>query len=382
MSQATSSSSTSYRYALFAAAAVVVGGIAWKWCKSRQPSAIHRSDDEKDISIKRTETKTSEDIGEEFTFSVSDDVRKLFAKYCGVSDDQTIIQRVEQARTEATRIQPYRCIREYRFVYPRICVHPYYLKLLWEINNKRILDIGCCMGTDIRQLILDGASAQNVMGVELEEEFIRVGYQLFGDPKKMADRFIICDVLSLDVENQNMALSSFLYPRANSVQSLSRKNLNAPGGPGLGVDVATPQQLDAIYCGSVFHLLDKEQSYALARTAFRFLSTSAAYCGASSTPFAISSPTSSSGSSLRVSGRGVFFGRTVGSGSDKAFDRTNPRAKSKSQLRYMHSVASLRKMLVDVGFVNVEVTVGAPFSPRQEEDGKPLTMLFFTAFLP
>jgi len=308
--------------------------------------------------------------GESSGFRLSSDTAKLFAKYNGVTDEQEICRRVETARSEAMKHFPYRCIREYRFAYPRIMMHPYYNKLLWELNNKRILDIGCCTGTDIRQLVIDGAKTENLLGVDIEDGYFSVGFNLFGDKDKMQHRFAMVDVLSTDVENQNMALSQFLYPRPSAKSGVS--------------ETLGPQALDAVHCGSVFHLLNKEQCYVLSRAAFRFLSTSAAYCGVSSSPYAISSPTSKSGSSSRVAGRGVFFGRTVGSASEESFDRSGPGVNT-PQLRYMHSTDSFKKMLTDVGFVNVECLVGSrdlPFDTAVEGDPTKMAMLYFVGFLP
>lgn len=43
------------------------------------------------------------------------------------------------------------------------------------------LDVGACLGQDVRKLIHDGAPASSVAGAELSATFIRLGYELFRD---------------------------------------------------------------------------------------------------------------------------------------------------------------------------------------------------------
>jgi 2-polyprenyl-3-methyl-5-hydroxy-6-metoxy-1,4-benzoquinol methylase len=78
----------------------------------------------------------------------------------------------EQAN--AMKIFPYPCIASYSFLTTRICKNPFYLSLLQEIPMKRVLDIGCCVGSDVRRIITDGVSIENVVGVDLEEGILLV----------------------------------------------------------------------------------------------------------------------------------------------------------------------------------------------------------------
>lgn len=57
------------------------------------------------------------------------------------------------------------------------------------------LDIGCCLGQDIRKLVADGAPSENLYGAELMGDFIQLGYDLFW-------------VMQADVLNPNSQLQS------------------------------------------------------------------------------------------------------------------------------------------------------------------------------
>ncbi|CAN8105283.1 unnamed protein product [Discula destructiva] len=57
------------------------------------------------------------------------------------------------------------------------------------------LDIGCCVGQDIRKLVADGAPAQQLYGAELQPEFIDLGYDFFQDRETLSSKFMQADVL-------------------------------------------------------------------------------------------------------------------------------------------------------------------------------------------
>jgi hypothetical protein len=42
-------------------------------------------------------------------------------------------------------------------------------------NGENFLDLGCCLGQEIRKLVFDGAPSVNTYGSDLHGEFISVG---------------------------------------------------------------------------------------------------------------------------------------------------------------------------------------------------------------
>jgi SAM-dependent methyltransferase len=93
---------------------------------------------------------------------------------------------------------PYPCVGEFGFLdlnlseraaYPRI------LEKLQASESARHLDIGCCVGQDIRKLVHDGVPSEQIVGLELEKPFVDLGYELFRDGDKMNARFVIANML-------------------------------------------------------------------------------------------------------------------------------------------------------------------------------------------
>ena len=67
-------------------------------------------------------------------------------------------------------------------------------------NSETLLDLGCCFGQDLRQLIADGAPAGNMCGLDIERPLIDVGYDLFRDRGKLKATFIVGDVYNPDTD--------------------------------------------------------------------------------------------------------------------------------------------------------------------------------------
>ena len=71
-----------------------------------------------------------------------------------------------------------------------------YPRLLRRLRaGDRFLDIGCCLGQDIRKLVYDGVPGQNLAGAELNGGFIDLGYELFRDRDTLEARFVTADIL-------------------------------------------------------------------------------------------------------------------------------------------------------------------------------------------
>lgn len=85
---------------------------------------------------------------------------------------------------------PYPCIGVFRFIDfgAHLCpVYPDVLKRL--AAGQTLLDLGCCFGQDLRKLVFDGASSDNLLGVDLHAEFHDLGYELFRDKDTLKARF-------------------------------------------------------------------------------------------------------------------------------------------------------------------------------------------------
>jgi len=149
--------------------------------------------------------------------------------------DSEIKQKVLEFQQRALEVCNYPCLQRYQFVIPKIFDHPIYSSLIEpRIQDVTVLDIGSCMGTDLRALISKGAKPANIAGIEIEEEFIRLGFEFFADESEIMRRMF------------------------HSTSAL----IDSP--------VAIPQQLepfkkrfDFVYLGNILHLLSLAEQKSL-----------------------------------------------------------------------------------------------------------------------
>ncbi|KAG7086729.1 hypothetical protein E1B28_002662 [Marasmius oreades] len=124
-----------------------------------------------------------------------------------------VIRRIGKARELGMKIAPHTCIRESIFAEPRIDHHFLYESVLEEARKpgptpKRLVDVGCCMGSDIRKLIFDGFEAENVLGIDLEKGYFDLGVMMYNEYSKSPFEFREADVLSKDFCRFNPGLES------------------------------------------------------------------------------------------------------------------------------------------------------------------------------
>jgi hypothetical protein len=70
-----------------------------------------------------------------------------------------------------------------------------YPKVLQRLQaGEKFLDLGCCFGQEIRQLVFDGAPSVNTYGSDLWDDFFSIGYELFRDKDRLQTTFIAANV--------------------------------------------------------------------------------------------------------------------------------------------------------------------------------------------
>ena len=211
--------------------------------------------------------------------------------------DAEILQLVNQAHDQAVaKAHPYRCIKEYQFCYPRVMLHPHYAQLIQhnaKVGELRVLDVGSCMGSDLRQMILHGVKPEHALGLELEQDLIDIGLDgLYKDRAALQQSFTTQNVLDDGFLESNSQFAAF---------------------HSAGIDV--------VYCGSVYHLLEEAPTHTLSAHLYKLLSPG-----------------------------GVLFGRTVGS----LLDTRPVDANWNGRSRFLHSAHTFKTMLLQYGFVDVE----------------------------
>lgn len=81
------------------------------------------------------------------------------------------------------------------FLSPSISQHPAYSTILSRLKDgEKLLDIGCYLGTDLRQLLIDGAPQEQLYGTDIVNHW-DLGYELFQDKDKFHVRYLESDLL-------------------------------------------------------------------------------------------------------------------------------------------------------------------------------------------
>lgn len=171
----------------------------------------------------------------EDTVVVPDEFRTLLVKYSHISPDKvdehvlqvvscspyltfldirgrTSLKHHTMQRNRAWEVHPYPCLGQFRFLELNLAHRPgdLYARLLSLLTTSTtpspsslsgpplFLDVGACLGQDLRKLIADGAPPHTVAGAELSPTFIALGHELFRDRADEV-RVVQADILAADL---------------------------------------------------------------------------------------------------------------------------------------------------------------------------------------
>ncbi|KAF2822198.1 hypothetical protein CC86DRAFT_373368 [Ophiobolus disseminans] len=124
--------------------------------------------------------------------------RELLETYSNIAPAD-VEPHVHRVRDEAFKVFPYPCVGNWGFLRLNVADSPVYKEVVERIKSGELyLDIGCCMGQDIRKLVSDGVPAENTFASDLKQEFWEIGYKLFLDKSILKTKFIQADVLASD----------------------------------------------------------------------------------------------------------------------------------------------------------------------------------------
>ena len=68
-------------------------------------------------------------------------------------------------------------------------------------SRDALLDLGCCFGQNIRQLVRDGVDPSRLYGTDIHDEFLELGFDLFRDRESLTEggaTFVAGDMLNPD----------------------------------------------------------------------------------------------------------------------------------------------------------------------------------------
>ncbi|OIW26841.1 methyltransferase [Coniochaeta ligniaria NRRL 30616] len=134
------------------------------------------------------------------TVTVPPQARELLENYRHIPAAE-VQDHVVTLRNKAWEVWPYPCLGQFRFLELNLAnradIYPQLLSRL-RGGDQRFLDVGCCLGQDIRKLVYDGVPSENLAGIELEAGFVELGYELFRDRDTLKSRFAVGTILDED----------------------------------------------------------------------------------------------------------------------------------------------------------------------------------------
>ncbi|KAI8380583.1 S-adenosyl-L-methionine-dependent methyltransferase [Choanephora cucurbitarum] len=140
--------------------------------------------------------------------NISEEQFQLYRNYANfrdVGDLQRHLIAIQEQLLKEGEIN-YKCIERYKFACTRLYERFFYKnivslgkELLEKGEAPYFLDVGCCTGTDLRKLLIDGYPSNFLMGMDIQQSYIECGYKLFRDsPKTCPIQFIVNDLFSID----------------------------------------------------------------------------------------------------------------------------------------------------------------------------------------
>lgn len=93
-------------------------------------------------------------------------------------------------------------------------------------GTENFLDLGCCLGQELRVLLIAGVPVENLTGLELKRDFVDLGFELFRDRERLEGRFVVGDFFDEELEGKfDMIHAGYffsLFSREEQVQILGR----------------------------------------------------------------------------------------------------------------------------------------------------------------
>lgn len=154
--------------------------------------------------------------------------------YCNIDEEEAIKRVQDTIKTVQEQHHVYRCIEKGWFARSLIHYHPMYrtISTKFKDNSLKLLELGCCFGTDCRKMISDGLHPDCITVSDLTDCYWKIGKQvLFKDDIKVKNVFT-------DFANVNVS----------------------------GVDT-----FDVISAQLILHILSKEQCEFFLRNCFKYL---------------------------------------------------------------------------------------------------------------
>ncbi|KAJ7472156.1 hypothetical protein FB451DRAFT_1090349 [Mycena latifolia] len=189
----------------------------------------------------------------------------LITEQSAMQDPDALRKHVLAVQAKAYDFYSYPCIRNLDFVLHRISTLPAYQEVLAlgrEREGAILLDLGCCLGTDIRQAASDGFPIQNLIASDIHPEFWTLGHELFRSTSETFPvPFLVGDALD----------SKFIEP-TKPIPILSEVVGSVPSLASLTNLTPLRGHVAAIHISFVFHLFSDQLQLQLAHAIAGLLS--------------------------------------------------------------------------------------------------------------
>ncbi|OAQ82644.1 porphobilinogen deaminase protein [Purpureocillium lilacinum] len=235
-------------------------------------------------------------------------------------------------RDKAWAVARFPCLGRWSFTNLSLVDDPVFRSAVARLKDPRsgdaLLDVACCLGQVIRQLVADGVSPARLHGTDLSPAFLDLGFELFRDRERFpADAFVAADLLA---------------DPADAAQGEKQEE----GGEDResAVDAALRGKVTLVHAANFFHLFSWEEQVRAASRIVSFLQpgrTDAVVFGAQ---IGCLDPAQAEFRPIRTSTSGSSSSNDGSTGSSG-----NSSGKEVKTVRYLHDPASWQRLWDEVG---------------------------------
>ncbi|KAA1090047.1 hypothetical protein PGTUg99_034636 [Puccinia graminis f. sp. tritici] len=158
------------------------------------------------------------------------DQLNFFKSKTGIEDDEKLKLHICRIQEKIYELFPFPCVWNFDFVRGKIVNHPMYQEVIQSAKNQSVaqkifVDFGANVGSDLRQVVLDGWKREDVLAIDIIPSWIELGNELF----KSVDQpipYFIGDIFKPEVFDPTKPPSA----QCDSLDLFSLKDLNALKG--------------------------------------------------------------------------------------------------------------------------------------------------------